>query len=161
MENYSVEHVYPLSHLIIQDYLAKRYSQVRVVYTEFISALRQAAKVFTLLPLRLTEAIPATVRGAAARPAASPVRNKTEFSYEPSAQVLLDELLPSYIRARLYWSLLEVNASEHAARMLAMHSAAENAAAMMSELQLEYNQLRQLSITQELAEIMGGLAALK
>lgn len=157
-ETYRVENVYPLAHLVIKDYLAKRYSAVRVIYTEFVSALRQTTKVYTLLPLDLSAVAPLTLRETPATPPKTDILRT--FGFEPGAATLSQTLIPAYVRARLYWSLLEVNASEQAARMLAMRNAAQNAGELIQELQLEYNRIRQQSITQELAEIMGGSAAI-
>jgi len=153
-ESYSVNNVYPLAHLLMKDYQDGRYAEIRVVYTEFISALKQRAEVFTVLPLKIDQPLPVSVRVTGAQ--TTPVKQATvTFSFEPSAFDLLETLLPAYVRAKLYWSLLEVNASEYAARMLAMRQAADNAGEMISDLQLEYNQMRQSAITQELAEIVG------
>ena len=85
----------------------------------------------------------------------------TRFQYliEPNPQAVLDSILRNLIEMRIFQALLEGNASEHSARMIAMHSATENAKDLNADLSLTYNQIRQESITREIAEISAGAAA--
>jgi F-type H+-transporting ATPase subunit gamma len=82
-----------------------------------------------------------------------------DYIYEPDAKTLLDEVSVRYIEALIYQAVLENLASEHAARMLAMKNATENASDLIDELKLAYNKARQAAITQEISEIVGGAAA--
>ena len=82
-----------------------------------------------------------------------------DYIYEPDAQTLLDEVSLRYIEALIYQAVLENLASEHAARMLAMKNATDNAGDLIDELKLAYNKARQAAITQEISEIVGGAAA--
>jgi F-type H+-transporting ATPase subunit gamma len=83
------------------------------------------------------------------------------YIYEPSAQAVLDALLPRYVEARVFTAMLEAAASEHAARRRAMKAATDNAAELIEDLTREYNQARQAEITQEIMEIVGGAEALQ
>jgi F-type H+-transporting ATPase subunit gamma len=87
--------------------------------------------------------------------------SKTEYTYEPSVEGILSELLPRFIKVQLYRGLLETSASEHAARMTAMDNATRNCDDMISNLTLSYNKARQAAITSELLDIVGGAEALK
>jgi F-type H+-transporting ATPase subunit gamma len=82
-----------------------------------------------------------------------------DYIYEPAAQALLDGLLSRYIESLVYQAVVENNACEQAARMIAMKNATDNAGTLLDELQLVYNKARQAAITQELSEIVGGAAA--
>jgi F-type H+-transporting ATPase subunit gamma len=82
------------------------------------------------------------------------------YIYEPSAQAVLDALLPRYVEARVFTAMLEAAASEHAARRRAMKAATDNAEELIEDLTREYNQARQAAITQEIMEIVGGAEAL-
>lgn len=83
------------------------------------------------------------------------------YEYEPSAEAILDVLLPQYAESLIYGALLDGKASEHAARMTAMKSATDNASELIDSLTLSYNRARQAAITQEITEIVGGAAALE
>jgi F-type H+-transporting ATPase subunit gamma len=84
-----------------------------------------------------------------------------DYIYEPDAQEVLDHLLIRYAESIIYQTVLENNASEQAARMVAMKSASDNAGKLIDELQLIYNKARQAAITQEIAEIVAGAAAVQ
>jgi F-type H+-transporting ATPase subunit gamma len=87
------------------------------------------------------------------------VRDIWDYIYEPDAEALLDQVLVRYIEALVYQAVLENLASEHAARMIAMKSATDNASELIDDLKLAYNKARQAAITQEISEIVGGAAA--
>jgi F-type H+-transporting ATPase subunit gamma len=86
---------------------------------------------------------------------------KSSYEYEPSEEVILEELLPQYAESLVYGALLDAKASEHASRMTAMKSATDNADDIIGSLTLSYNRARQAAITQEITEIVGGAAALE
>lgn len=136
----------PVVRLVISDFVSGVYDKVFVVYTDYVSALTQKPKVLQLLPLQI-----ATEKSAAV---------PAEYIFEPSVATVLDQILPRLVEIELYQALLESNASEHSARMVAMKNAAEAASDMISDLTLAFNQARQAAITSEIAEIAGGKAAL-
>jgi F-type H+-transporting ATPase subunit gamma len=84
----------------------------------------------------------------------------TEYIYEPSMQEILADLIPTSLKTQFFAALLDANASEHGARMTAMHKATDNAKALQGDLKLEYNKARQAAITNEILEIVGGADAL-
>lgn len=142
--------VQALSEEFIKDYLNGEYDEIRVIYSEFKSAVSQIPRTGTLLPVNLAEEQAATQKEA-----------NVDFLYEPNRDQILGELLPRYFKAKLFKSLLENAASEHGARMAAMDSATKNASEMIRRLTLEYNKVRQAGITKELLEIVSGAEALK
>lgn len=85
---------------------------------------------------------------------------KTSFSYEPDGRELLDEIIPRFTAMQIYQAVLSSQASEHAARMVAMRNATDNANELISSLQLEYNKVRQQIITNDMLDIVGGANAL-
>jgi F-type H+-transporting ATPase subunit gamma len=115
------------------------------VYNDFINTMAQKPVIEQLLPLPETDD--------------EEVRDIWDYIYEPDAETLLDSVLVRYIEALVYQAVLENLASEHAARMIAMKSATDNATDLIGELKLVYNKARQASITQEISEIVSGAAA--
>lgn len=120
---------------------------IKIVYTRFVSAMRQIVTETQLLP-----AVP---------PAKESREPSEEYLFEPQPEILMGNLLPRYVDTQIYRAMLESLASEHGARMTAMTSATDNAGEMISRLSLDYNRARQSAITTELTEIVGGAEALK
>lgn len=116
-----------------------------IVYNEFVNTMTQQPQVEQLLPIVAVEN--------------TQLDHHWDYIYEPDAQQLLNLLLTRYMESRVYQGMVENIASEQAARMVAMKSASENAGDIINELQLAYNKARQAAITQELAEIIAGAAA--
>ena len=131
------------------DFEAEKIDRLVIVYTKFSSAISQKPVDAQLLPIQ-----PPSAEGAA------PELDE-DYIFEPSAEVLLDALLPRYVEGQVYQALLESVASEHGARMTAMSSATDNAAKMIGTLTLFINRARQAGITREISEIVGGAEALK
>ncbi len=123
-----------------------RIDAIYLVYNEFVNTMRQKPSIERLMP------IAAEVQDAAPS-------HRWDYIYEPDPKELIEMLLRRYSESVVYQSLVENVASEMAARMVAMKSASDNAGTLIDELQLIYNKARQASITQELAEIVGGAAA--
>jgi F-type H+-transporting ATPase subunit gamma len=128
------------------EFTAGSLDAVFVVYNEFKSAISQRVVVQDLLPVVQADL---------------PESALTEYVYEPSAEQVLDRLVPRYVATGLWRALLESAASEHGARMSAMDSATKNASELIAGLTLVYNRVRQAAITRELMEIIGGAEALK
>jgi len=125
--------------------------EVYVVYAQFRSALSTPPATMKLLPVQ------------ASAPGADEVKGGRVLNYElsPSADAILGRLLPLYVRNSMYRALVETAAAEHGARRTAMKSATDNAGDMLDSLSRTYNRARQAQITQEIAEIVGGAAALE
>ncbi|HAT2066519.1 TPA: F0F1 ATP synthase subunit gamma [Legionella pneumophila] len=121
---------------------------LHIVYNEFINTMTQKPFVKQLLPLPKSEEDKKTLG------------HHWDYIYEPEAKELLDEILERYIELQVYQAVVENIACEQAAKMIAMKSATDNAGDLIKEFQLAYNKARQAAITQELAEIVGGAAAL-
>ncbi|GAB3951133.1 F0F1 ATP synthase subunit gamma [Kribbella albertanoniae] len=124
--------------------------EIHIVFTRFVSMLTQKPDVIRLLPLEVVEGEEA--------PADEDVLPLYEF--EPSAEDVLDGLLPKYVASRIHYCMLQAAASELASRQRAMKSATDNAQDLIERLTREYNQVRQSAITQEISEIVGGANAL-
>ena len=116
-----------------------------VVYNDFVNTKTQRAAYDQLLPLPAAETQVA--------------RHDWDYIYEPDAATVLDHVITRYIESLVYQAVLENIASEHAARMVAMKAASDNANKLIGDLQLVYNKARQAAITQEISEIVGGAAA--
>ncbi|MFF6917583.1 F0F1 ATP synthase subunit gamma [Streptomyces sp. NPDC012466] len=125
--------------------------ELHIVYTEFVSMMMQTAIEARLLPLSLDE----VAAEAAPKGEILPL-----FDFEPSAEDVLDALLPRYVESRIYNALLQSAASKHAATRRAMKSATDNAGELIETLTRLANQARQAEITQEISEIVGGASAL-
>ena len=127
--------------------------EVHVVYTRFRSMLTQEPTAIRLLPLEVVEAD----EGGAERPESEVL---PLYEFEPSAEAVLDALLPQYVQSRIFYALLQSAASELAARQKAMKSATDNADELIKKYTRVANQARQAGITQEISEIVGGVNAL-
>lgn len=119
--------------------------KIYLVANEFINTMTQKPYVRQLLPMEKVEQ--------------SDYSHNWDYIYEPNAKEILDELLKRFIESQVYQAVVENNACEQAARMVAMKAATDNAGDLINELQLVYNKARQAAITQELSEIVGGAAA--
>ena len=116
-----------------------------IVYNEFVNTMTQKPKTIRLLPLEPGED--------------EELKRHWDYIYEPAPKELLDELLVRFIESQVYQGVVENNACEQAARMVAMKAASDNAGEIINDLQLVYNKARQAAITQEISEIVGGAAA--
>jgi len=130
-------------------FLVGRFDRVEVIHNEFISIIRQEVRTMQLLPFA-----PST--GTETKKSSANV----DYIFEPSLADILDSLLPKYLNMMMWRSLLDSNAAEQAARMMAMENATNNARDLITSLQLIYNRERQASITKEMLEIVGGAEAL-
>jgi F-type H+-transporting ATPase subunit gamma len=121
-----------------------------VLYTHFINTINQKPVVQTLLPVSRFDLPQATVAGETADGSPDPMLG---YLFEPSAEAVLDVMLPYYLHYQIYQMVLDARASEHSSRMVAMKNATDNAKQFIKDLTLEYNKMRQASITTELLEI--------
>ena len=130
---------------LMDGYLAGEFDKVVLVYNAFRNAAVQEPTAEQMLPISME------VDGAV---------DTTEYLYEPTKSEILEDLIPTSLKTQFFASLLDANASEHGARMTAMHKATDNAKALQGDLKLEYNKARQAAITNEILEIVGGADAL-
>jgi F-type H+-transporting ATPase subunit gamma len=139
----------PIVTLITDLYLEKKVKKVFMVFPMFINAITQQPQSTVLLPLDMEglgmahEELPEQIEA----------EDLSAFTFEPTEEVILDELIPSYLETQLYQTRLETIASEYSARMLAMKNATDNAKEIKADLTIDYNKSRQAQITQELSEI--------
>jgi len=138
-----------ISEDIIPDFIKEEYDELYLIYNEFRNVSIQRPAVVRLFPL------PSIGSEEAADP-----EKRIEYIYEPSDEILLDRLLPMYVRVLLYRALLETSAGENGARMAAMDNATRNCDDLIGSLTLKYNKARQSTITAELMDIVGGTEAL-
>lgn len=130
---------------MLEEYRDKKVDRVYLVHNNFVNTMVQKPVIEQLLPLPPTDD--------------QEVRDIWDYIYEPDAETVLNSVMIRYIEAVVYQGVLENLASEHAARMIAMKSATDNATDLIDELNLVYNKARQAAITQEISEIVGGAAA--
>jgi len=169
-----VKEVLPISNMVIEDYRKGKYDKIMVAYTDYVNASKQVPRVKQLLPVDVdTEDEYLGVVGADTRVGTtkefvdekkekhlSDKKYEYDYTFEPSPKEVLDEMIPRLVEVQLFQALLESNASEHSARMTAMHQATDAANDMAKELNLSYNKARQASITAEIAEISAGANSL-
>ncbi len=153
----SITDVLPLIHTVTKRYIEGTLDRVVLVYTDFISSARQKPTSQAFLPFLLEEE-----EGELEAPSSGArMKELAQCIYEPSPDQVLQYVIPRLLEAQLFQAVLESEASEHSARMVAMHNASEAATDILSDLRLTYNQIRQSGITQEIAEIASGRAALE
>ena len=128
-----------------------------MAYSEFISVIRQEAKVKQILPIINREECQ---EGEGSKEGIEGKAGEFVYEFEPSSETVLDTILPQLVRMQLFQTLLESNASEHAARMVAMKNATDAGKEIVEDLEFTYNRLRQEKITSELSEIASGAQAL-
>lgn len=145
-----LEDVGALANLTISEYSQGRYREVVLVYNNFLSLLKQEPVKKTILPLELTFSDQNPER-----------RSWSDFLIEPTVVTLLKTLLPHYLEVQLRAAVLEAEASEHSARMMAMRAATDNAQELMQQLTLAYNKVRQQVITYEIADIVTAREAIQ
>jgi len=158
-----VKEILPISSLILADYLSGKYDKIMLAYTDFVNPSKQVPRVKQLLPIDITtqDEFLGEVSKSNKDNNLEDEKSQYEYKFEPSPEDVLDEMIPRLIEVQLFQALLESNASEHSARMSAMHQATDAAKDMVDELTLFYNKARQASITAEISEISAGADALK
>jgi len=132
---------------LIEQYAAGQLANLDLVYAKFISPITTPPTTLQVLPVQA--------------PAAKQGGIKADYILKPGAEAILEQLLPLYVRNQIYRGLVETAAAEHGARRTAMKNATDNAGEIFEILKRTYNRQRQAAITQEIAEIVGGAAALE
>lgn len=142
-----------IGRLAVDSFLNGEVDEVWLVYTNFYSMSRQTVEAQKLLPLELQAKHEHVNLEQARKPVAA-------YIYEPAEREILDEIIPRFTGLQVYQAILESQASEHAARMVAMRNATDNAHELVGALQLAYNKVRQQAITNDILDIVGGAEAL-
>lgn len=132
---------------VMREFREGKYDEVKLIYNKFVNAATQEVITEQLLPIQMPE-----------RAASAP---ETDYIFEPNRSEILDNLIPKSIKTQVYKAVLDSVASEHGARMTAMHKATDNAQALKNDLVIFYNKARQAAITNEILEIVSGAEALK
>jgi len=151
----SFSDVSAIGRLAVDEFLKGQADEVYLIYTDFINMARQVATMKKLLPLEVKsgEGLVEDFGAAKNGPAAA-------YEYEPDQREILDVIIPKFTALQVYQAVLESLASEHAARMVAMHAATDNAKELAGAYQLQYNKMRQQTITNDILDIVGGAEAL-
>jgi len=142
-----------IGRMAVDEYLSGKVDEVYLIYTNFINMVKQEATIKKLLPLDM-EAPGDRVQEFEVH------HSSAAYTYEPAEREILDEIIPRFTALQVYQAILESLASEHAARMVAMRNATDNARELVSELELQYNKVRQQTITSDMLDIAGGAEAL-
>ncbi|MBW6534732.1 MAG: ATP synthase F1 subunit gamma [Mariniphaga sp.] len=146
-ETLDFDHVYLLAEKIMKSFADGKYDKVELVYNQFLNAATQINTTEQFLPVELeTE-----TKG----------NQYYDYIFEPSKEYMIQELIPRSLKIQFYKAMLDSHAAEHGARMTAMHQATDNATELLKDLTLQYNKIRQASITNEILEIVSGAEALK
>jgi F-type H+-transporting ATPase subunit gamma len=145
-----------IAKFVTEKFLDREVDKVSVLYTQFINTVNQKPLLRTLLPISSFD-LP---KGEPSEGANEGVDPMVSYVFEPNAETVLDAMLPYYIQYQVFQMILDARASEHSARMVAMKNATDNANQFIKDLTLEYNKMRQASITTELLEIATAQMAL-
>jgi F-type H+-transporting ATPase subunit gamma len=143
-----------IGRLLIEEYLEDGFDQIFIAYTDFINMVHHEPVVRKLLPLEIVYAEEEEHEFLKTH------ASESVFAYEPDQTEILEEIIPRFIAMQVYQGILSSQASEHAARMVAMRNATDNANELIGALQLEYNKIRQQGITNDMLDIVGGVEAL-
>jgi F-type H+-transporting ATPase subunit gamma len=158
-ERPTLEQLVGVIKVVLDAYAANGLDRVYLAYNEFVNTMTQKPSTHVLLPLPAVAAEMKAADGAAEAGIVVEQTHEWDYIYEPDAAAVLEHVLGRYVESVVYQGVLENLASEHAARMVAMKSASDNANKVIGELTLSYNKARQAAITQEISEIVGGAAA--
>lgn len=142
-----------IGRLAVDEFQKGEADEIYLVYTDFINMARQVTQVKKLLPLQIGADQQVMEFEKQSGPTAA-------YEYEPDMREILDEIIPRFTALQVYQAILESQASEHAARMVAMHNATDNARDLASAYELQYNKMRQQTITNDILDIVGGAEAL-
>ena len=145
-QDVNYEDVSKIAELILNDFANEKFDKVILVYNQFKNAATQIVMQEDFLPLNKTQS--------------ENSQEAVDYIYEPGKDEILNELIPKSLKTQLFKAILDSNASEHGARMTALHKATDNATELKNELTLSYNKARQAAITGEILEIVGGAEAL-
>ncbi len=148
--NLNYNNVAPVAQSVMNTFASGNYDKVMLVYNQFKNAAVQEVIAEQFLPISNT-----------ANSTAKVSKNNNDYILDPSKEEIVADLVPRSLKTQFYKAMLDSHASEHGARMTAMHKATDNAGALIKDLKLTYNKARQAAITTEILEIVGGAEALK
>jgi F-type H+-transporting ATPase subunit gamma len=153
-----------VSKFVMEKFTSGEVDKVTVLFTDFVNTLTQVPRARTVLPIESLE-VAAGIEGRSGAPTAGisgqqDAQGALEYAFEPGVSEVLGGILPHYVHFQVYQMMLDARASEHSARMVAMKNATDNAKQLIKDLTLEYNKIRQASITTELLEISTAQMAL-
>ena len=146
-DNLSFDSVAHITEGVMTSFKEGKFDEVYVIYNKFVNAATQEVTTEQLLPISMPETTEPQV--------------ETDYIFEPNRAEILDNLIPKSIKTQVFKAILDSVASEHGARMTAMHKATDNAEALRNDLKIFYNKARQAAITNEILEIVSGAEALK
>jgi F-type H+-transporting ATPase subunit gamma len=150
-DNLNFDHVAPIAERIMQTFADNQFDKMYLVYNQFKNAAVQNTVAERFLPIDTTASVPEKgLKG----------KSNVDYIFEPNQEYIVNELIPKSLKTQFYKALLDSVASEHGARMTAMHKATDNAKEMLRDLKISYNKARQAAITNEILEIVGGAEAL-
>lgn len=149
-DNLTFERVAEVANMMMGLFTDAEYDQIDVIYNRFKNAGTQILTEEQFLPIQVDELAEESMRA-----------SHVDYIFEPSKDYIVKELIPRSLKLQLYKAILDSHASEHGARMTAMHKATDNATELLKELSLQFNKARQAAITNEILEIVGGAEALK
>ena len=151
-DSLTFENVASISTSIMEQYVSGKYDRVEIIYNQFKNAAVQILTEEQFLPVKVD--VPKDNERII-------LKTFTDYIFEPSKEFIIKELVPRSLKLQFYKALIDSYASEHGARMTAMHKATDNATEMIKQLKLDYNKARQASITNEILEIVSGANALR
>lgn len=146
-DNLTYENALPIAEELMQEFANKQYDRIDIIYNQFKNAAVQLLQTEQFLPI-----LPPEDDGTGLQ---------VDYIFEPNKEEIIKELVPKSLKIQFFKAVLDSFASEHGARMTAMHMATDNASELLKELKLSYNKARQAAITNEILEIVGGAEALK
>lgn len=149
-EELTFENAAKMAEMVMEKFNEETYDQVDLVYNQFKNAATQILTEEQFLPLEVE-----MLNGH------EPAPSNIDYIFEPSKEYIVNELIPTSLKLQFYKAILDSHASEHGARMTAMHKATDNATELIKELSLQFNKARQAAITKEILEIVSGAEALK
>lgn len=146
-DDLTFDNVSEVAEMLMELFREGKYDRIELVYNQFRNAAVQDVQVEQFLPVREVEG-------------GDDSSAMADYIYEPSKEEILEDLIPKSLKTQLFKAMLDSHASEHGARMTAMHKATDNASELRKQLKLSYNKARQAAITNEILEIVGGAEAL-
>lgn len=157
-DRFGLKDIFPLVRVAVGDYRAGGYKRIHLAFTRYVNALAQKPEIRQILPIEIEsfKEIAEIDEKAKKQKLGNGGENGARYIFEPTAETTFERLVPHLLEIEIYKAILEHQASEHSARMIAMKNATEKAGELIDDLNLAYNQARQAAITREIAEVSAG-----